>query len=155
MKRNKTNRIPAFSSLNFKVFFLYLVLSLFYVQLGAQSKAHKPGHILIFQDEFNHGSYDRSFWENKFPYGRHVKGLHYATNDENFAYSDSTLKLITKNETYVGDYIIDYTENGEAIYKTDTFDYTTGTLHSKKRYLYGIFEIRFKIEESKGNNFAF
>jgi len=143
-------------NLNLHTWILTLIILLTSItRSSAQSLAYKRDYLLVFQDEYNKYDYKRSFWDNAPPFGRYVKGLHFVTDDENFNYTDSTLDIETRKEKYAGTYIIDYTETGEAIYKTDTFDYTTGMLYSDYRLLYGLFEIKFKAPKGKGNNAAF
>jgi len=108
---------------------------------------------LVFNDEFNGDSLDRTKWINYFPYSangddqcefcRTHGDEGQIFTDTNLEVSNGTLKLIARKQT--------------ATWFSATRDYTTSLIHSKNdfRFMYGKFETRCKIPAGRGLGSAF
>ena len=141
---------------------LPLFLSLFAISTTSQSQStfFTGGNIcsdsewkLVFQDEFQGDTLDRSKWLNYFPYTANGndqcefcrshgnEGQVYT--DTNLEVSNGTLKLIARKQL--------------ATWFNATRDYTSALIHSKYefRFMYGKFEIRCKVPSGKGLNSAY
>ena len=108
---------------------------------------------LVFNDEFNGDSLDRTKWINYYPYtsdGSDQCEFCRTHGDEGAVYTDTnlevsngTLKLIARRQT--------------ASWFTATRDYTSSLIHSAYdfKFMYGKFETRCKIPSGKGLGSAF
>jgi beta-glucanase (GH16 family) len=107
-------------------------------------------------DEFNGTSLDKSKWINSFPWGRNYSGTcyqEYMTDGQNFQFDNGVLKLIAKEEyTYAKG--VPYESNNfpleDGLPNLRGWNYTSGMIFSKKKYKYGLFEIRFKPPVGRG-----
>lgn len=107
-------------------------------------------------DEFNGTSLDESKWLNSYPWGRNYSGTcyqEYMTDGQNFQFDNGILKLIAKKEDvyargvpYESDNFL--LQDGQANLRW--WHYTSGMVFSKRKYKYGLFEIRFKLPAGKG-----
>lgn len=107
-------------------------------------------------DEFNGLSLDESKWLNSYPWGRNYSGTcyqEYMTDGQNFQFDNGILKLIAKEEDVYARGVPYESDNfplqdGQANLRW--WHYTSGMVFSKKKYKYGLFEIRFKLPEGRG-----
>ncbi len=146
--------------MNIRFSFLILFTSSPTVSSFAQSTFFTGGNIcsdsawhLVFNDEFDGDSLDRSKWINYYPYTAsgndqcefcRTHGDEGAVfTDTNLEVSNGTLKLIARRQT--------------ATWFSATRDYTSGLIHSTYNYkfMYGKFETRCKIPSGKGLGSAF
>lgn len=106
--------------------------------------------VLVFEDNFNGNSLDLSVWNPKTGVPRdfffdNQKAWH---KPENIIVENDLLKIISKDEqqnnmpvvTSWNPYTVSY----------EDFDYTSGEMWTKKKFLYGKFEARIKIPKGKG-----
>lgn len=115
--------------------------------------------VLVFEDEFIGTDINYDVWRNDFPWGRNLYCAGYPeffTNGDNFDVINGKLKLIVDEET-VNERIMDDWDDDEEMMCGDTFngynkrwfDYTSGMIYSKQKFIYGKFEIRCKIPTIK------
>ncbi|HKK43188.1 MAG TPA: family 16 glycosylhydrolase [Bacteroidales bacterium] len=111
--------------------------------------------VLVFEDEFNGTSLDTSIWRNDYPWGRSLycaDEATYYTDGDNMDISNGELTLTADEETIFGlildgesadyDLVCDGEYEGE---NGRWFDYTSGMIFSKQKFLHGKFEIRCQI----------
>ena len=115
---------------------------------------------LVFSDEFNNDDQFDDWndpWSTGYPEGQtHGDELQYYTRYDksfptqcdkggiNHVVSNGTLKLITKEET--GNFEVWKWDNQGQFYTTcDPYEYTSGMLFTKDKFLYGYYEINAKI----------
>ncbi len=141
-----------------KLLIVYLFSILLSASAYSQSTFFTGGNIcsdaewhLVFDDEFNGDSLDRSVWLTYFPCaadwtdqceGSRVEKKNIYT-DSSVVESNGTLKLIAKRQT--------------ASWYSQTRDYTSGVILAKSqfRFGYGKYEIRCKIPAGQGLGSAF
>ncbi len=132
---------------------LFVVFILLMVPAISQTTFFTGGNIckeeewhLVFNDEFNGDTLDRSKWATHFPCSDgsdQCAGARLSDGeihlDSNVIVSDGTLKFIAKRQT--------------ASWFSNTRDYTSGMIYSNSypyRFKYGKFEIKCKIPSGKG-----
>jgi len=133
-------------------FFFFFIISNSFGQ--AQNTYFTGGNIcnnqewkLVFNDEFDGDSLDKSKWITWFPYSAtgndscefcrtHGDLVDQVYLDSNVVVSNGTLKLIARKQT--------------ATWFTATRDYTSGMIQSRFTCMYGKFEIRCKIPYGEG-----
>lgn len=111
-------------------------------------------------DEFNGTTVDTSKWLGSYPWGRNLYcsyDRHYYTDFKNCKLKDGVLSLIGLREEIVAKAVPYESEdyrlvcNGEDLgANLKKFDFSTGMIFSKEKYLYGYYEIRFRSNEGKG-----
>lgn len=116
-------------------------------------------YYLAFEDNFDGNTLDFGKWD--IPYQGCVSANFsqskqwYANTgstpsipfNENIEVSNGTLKLMAKRKNVSGTYVINW---DPLTYHTETFDYTSAEVTSKKQFLYGKYEIRCRLPEGKG-----
>ena len=106
--------------------------------------------VLIFEDEFDGNSLDTNDWDiyvgvPRDPYFEDQKAWH---QKENIDVSNGSLKIITRQEYKPNmQYIVSY---NPLTYNTSDFDYTSGEIWSKRKFLFGKYEARVKIPKGWG-----
>jgi beta-glucanase (GH16 family) len=111
---------------------------------------------LVFNDEFNENQLDETKWRTDYPWGRNYDPttyMEYMTNGQNIDFQDGGLKLIAKNDGiwekgigyYSDEYII---QDGEPNLRW--WPYTSGMIFSKRKFKYGLFEIKCTLPLGKG-----
>jgi beta-glucanase (GH16 family) len=145
--------------------YLYLLLSLVANSSLAQVLIQfKESTVKVYQyndgDEFNSPELDKNKWSTSYPWGRYLycsNDKNYYSDQENFVLKNGKLQIIAKNEN-VTRKAIPY-ESDDFVLKCDDkilgknifpFQYTSGMLHSNKKYFYGYYEISFKAEIGSG-----
>ncbi|MEX2596595.1 MAG: family 16 glycosylhydrolase [Salibacteraceae bacterium] len=125
------------------------------VFLPEMPECQKGDYVLKFADEFNGDSLDLEVWEN-------VVWRQGSADDEqhwqyfsldNVEVSDGTCKIIAKKETVwrraafwkEDDELL---EDGRPNFRS--WDYTSGSLWTKKKYFYGKYEIRCRLPDGEG-----
>lgn len=111
-------------------------------------------------DEFNAPDLNKDKWSTSYPWGRYLycsNDKNYYSDQENFIIKDGRLQIIAKNEKVVrkavpyeqDDFVL---KCGDKILGKNMFpfEYTSGMLHSNKKYLFGYYEICFKAEIGTG-----
>lgn len=111
-------------------------------------------------DEFNAPDLNKDKWSTSYPWGRYLycsNDKNYYSDQENFIIKDGRLQIIGKNEKVVrkavpyeqDDFVL---KCGDKILGKNMFpfEYTSGMLHSNKKYLFGYYEICFKAEIGTG-----
>ena len=121
---------------------------------SGQHPAYKRGWKLTFYDEFDSSAVNYSAWRNSFPWGRWTGGLHYMTDRQNLTVNNHNLNIRIDNDSLTG--VVDAWDSlGNYTPYSRHFDYTSGMIYSKKSFLNGYFECRFKVPAVKGLNSAF
>lgn len=106
--------------------------------------------VLIFEDEFEGNSLDEDNWDvyvgvPRDPYFTSQKAWH---QKENIVVNNGSLKIITRHEYKPNmQYIVSY---NPLTYNISNFDYTSGELWSKRKFLFGKYEARVKIPKGWG-----
>jgi len=111
--------------------------------------------VLVFEDEFIGTDYNHDVWENCFPWGRNLycdDRADYFTDDENIEVSNGMLKFIAEEEQIIAN-IVDWKDWDDTLVcdgepwgiNQQTFDYRSGMIFSKRKFVYGKFEIKCKI----------
>lgn len=111
-------------------------------------------------DEFNDNTLNTNEWSYWYGWGRTIWGnkeQQYYTDGKNHVLKDGQLLLYAKREKVTARYI-DWMADKDSIkdgnnffgYNLRDYDYTAGMIQSKKKYLYGYFEIKFKNPPEKG-----
>lgn len=112
--------------------------------------------ILVFEDNFDGTTLDETVWHDSTAMRNRYcneKEAQYYTTGENLNVSDGTLKIIAEDEQITA-LTVDWMEpddelycEGEGIgeYNEQTYDYKSGQILSKPKFVHGIFEIRCKI----------
>ena len=106
--------------------------------------------VLIFEDEFNGDSLNNQDWDiyvgvPRDPDFRSQKAWH---QKENIEVSNGNLKIITRREYKPNmQYIVSY---DPLTYNTSDFDYTSGEIWSKRKFMFGKYEARVKIPKGWG-----
>jgi len=158
-----------------KIFLLIMFVIAYYCSLG-QLPNNDPSWQLIFDDDFSGTSIDNSKWNSNYPWNQgsylltcdnnqngyfdtiSSEYVGYRTwNFENCELNNGVLKLISKQESYLGKVWDDWipiidpntgdTIGWNPIETWHNFNYTTGMLYSKMKIRYGYFEIRCKLPE--------
>lgn len=116
----------------------------------------KEGWNLVFHDEFDSVRLDYNKWMDAFPWGRHVcstRDYAYCTEGKNASITSGILTMITKKETVTAR-SVGYEPDDKILCDNKpnyrTFYYTTAMLYSRQEFLYGYFEMRFKVSKGKG-----
>lgn len=110
--------------------------------------------VLVYSDEFSATSIDRDFWNTRFGSIHSDETFYiYYTDGDNYTFTNDCLNFIMKQEQITAR-VIPY-ENDSFIlddggYNLRTFNYTSGMLESKYKFLYGIFEIHCKMPVTFG-----
>ncbi len=112
-------------------------------------------------DEFNGNEVNKLYWNDWFGWGRSIAGnkeQQYYSKYKNHFVNDGILTLTAKREDVYERYI-DWMGDNDSIKSGDNrfeglnkrkFTYTAGLLQSKADFLYGYFEIKFRIPKEKG-----
>jgi beta-glucanase (GH16 family) len=158
-----------------KIFLLIMFVIAYYCSLG-QLPNNDPSWQLIFNDDFSGTSIDNSKWNSNYPWNQgsylltcdnnqngdfvtiNSEYVGYRTwNFENCELNNNILKIISKQESYLGKVWDDWipiidpntgdTIGWNPIETWHNFNYTTGMLYSKMKIRYGYFEIRCKLPE--------
>jgi beta-glucanase (GH16 family) len=145
-----------FILVNITIFFFIIFTKLLHAQnstyyTGGNICSNQPW-VLVFDDEFDGDSLDKSKWITWFPYSAsgndscefcrtHGDDVDQVYLDSNVVVSNGTLKLIAKKQT--------------ATWFTATRDYTSGMIQSRGLWMYGLFEMRCKIPYGEGFDPAF
>jgi beta-glucanase (GH16 family) len=119
-------------------------------------------HTWYYQDgdEFNEEAISTNEWNYWFGWGRNIytnKEQQYYSDGKNHFIKDGVLHMYAKHEK-VRARLVDWMPDTDSIKVDNRFDgynlrdynYTAGMLQSKKTYLYGYFEIKFKTPPEKG-----
>lgn len=113
-----------------------------------------------FGDEFNAESISPELWQYWYGWARSIYGnkeQQYYSEGKNHELSNGVLKITARKET-VEEKMVDWMADTDSIkggnkffgLNRQKFNYTSGMLHSKRNFLYGYFEIRFKAPKEKG-----
>ena len=113
---------------------------------------------LLDDDEFSGYELNQDFWQIGYPWGPYAMSLDMIYKKENLEFDKGILTIITKKEqtaSKVNEWDIDkkylakYNKsmNADGSYN---FDFSGGAFSSRKKYKYGYFEIRLKINSEKG-----
>ncbi len=145
--------------------YLYLLLSLVANSSLAQVLIQfKESTAKVYQyndgDEFNAPELNKDKWSTSYPWGRYLycsNDKNYYSDQDNFVLKNGKLQIIAKNENVVrkavpyenDDFVLKCSEKvlGENMFP---FEYTSGMLHSNKKYLFGYYEICFKADIGTG-----
>ena len=111
-------------------------------------------------DEFNGGSVNKAIWSDWYGWARSIASnieQQYYTNYKNHFVKDGKLILTAKPEIIHARYV-DWMGDNDSIFDNKqfkglnkrTFTYSAGMIQSRKDFLYGYFEIKFKIPKEKG-----
>lgn len=106
--------------------------------------------VLIFEDNFDGNSLNTNDWDicvgvPRDPYFESQKAWH---QKENIDVSNGSLKIITRREYMPNmQYPVSY---DPLIYNISDFDYTSGEIWSKRKFLFGKYEARVKIPKGWG-----
>lgn len=106
--------------------------------------------VLIFEDEFDGDTLNTNDWDiyvgvPRDPYFEEQKAWH---QKENIDVSNGSLKIITRREYMPNmQYPVSY---DPLIYNISDFDYTSGEIWSKRKFLFGKYEARVKIPKGWG-----
>jgi beta-glucanase (GH16 family) len=135
-------------------FFLRILIIIMPLCAAGQDYGHKPGYNLVWFDEFRDSVNTFELWQPGYPWGQWTGGLAYFNREGNHAFDGDTMSIITKRE-YVNGEVAYWDEQGnyEPYYKD--FDYSSGILYSKKSFLRGYFECRFRVPRGRSFNSAF
>jgi len=116
----------------------------------------QPGWKLVFHDEFDSAALNRDKWMDAYPWGRSICStgeLCYYSPGANYGFADGALTLYTRKES-IRAKAIEYEADDKALCDNRpnlrTFEYTSGMIYSKQEFLYGYFEIRFRVSKGRG-----
>jgi len=118
-----------------------------------QKLEENANYYLVFEDNFDGNSLDLTKWNpvigvpRDFDFSQQ-KAWH---QPDNLEVSNGTLKIIAKklDKHYEGTWETDWSTNPPKT-KTAHFNYTTGELWTKQKFLYGKYEIRCRLPKGKG-----
>lgn len=108
-------------------------------------------------DEFNTQNLDEGKWTNGLPWSRVIMSQDLAFINENVHQQDGLINFIALKKD--SDYVLKSWEIDSAYLKKNKLDlkenkfsvkYTAGCIVSKEKYHYGLYELRFKVEQGKG-----
>jgi beta-glucanase (GH16 family) len=111
---------------------------------------------LTFNDEFNGNQLDSYKWRTDYPWGRNYDPttyMEYMTDGQNLIFQDGNLDLVARNdgiwargiEYLPDDYIMQ--DGGQNL---RWWPYTSGMIFSRRKFKYGLFEIKCTLPEGKG-----
>ena len=111
-------------------------------------------------DEFNGISVDVGKWNYWYGWSRSIYGnkeQQYYTDGKNHIVSNGTLRLVARKEEVIAR-MVDWLRDTDTIrignrfycLNKTRFNYTSGMIASKRTFLYGYFEMRFKAPKEKG-----
>ena len=106
--------------------------------------------VLVFEDEFNGLSLNNNDWSviNGVPRDFNFELQKAWHQDENIKVNNGSLKIITKREYKPNmQYIVSY---DPLIYNISDFEYTSGEIWSKRKFMFGRYEARVKIPKGWG-----
>jgi beta-glucanase (GH16 family) len=116
---------------------------------------------LLWQENFDSTQIDYSRWSNSYSWGRTIttnKELEYYTDGENFELKDGYLIIEPrrqKTKARVDPSAPANKKMEDSLLNERFFNYTSGLLRSREKYLYGKFEIRCKLPAGNGTWPAF
>jgi len=144
---------------------IYIISLLFTVSVNAQILWQFDKDSLItwrYQegDEFNGTAVNTAYWKDWFGWGRSISSnieQQYYSKYKNHFLKDGILTLTAKREG-VNERYVDWMGDRDSIIIDNKFDgfnkrkftYTAGLLQTNADFLYGYFEIKFKIPKEKG-----
>jgi beta-glucanase (GH16 family) len=132
-----------------------LFFFIFFQQLFSQENFE-----LLNYENFKARQIDSLVWMNKFPWGRTVLGLgkEYYTDGKNFIFRDSMLTINLRRANIK--VLVDSSKAASQIMDDGKpnlrlFQYTSGMLCSKEKFLYGKFEMKCRLTKGRGTWPAF
>lgn len=121
---------------------------------GQTSIGFKEGYNLVWADEFQDSAYTYQAWDKFFPWGPWTGGYHHYDQPGN-RYIDSGYAKLVVLDTTVNGIVYNWDDNGDWNPYYRDFDYSAGMFYSKRGFLFGIFETKFRSDEGKGLHNAF
>ena len=136
-----------------RILISFVFLFLVSIQSSAQQK---EGWNLVFHDEFDSTKLDSTKWRDSYPWGRNIctAGEYtYYTPGKNYKFEKGIFTMYTRKEDVTARAVEYYGDNEmlcDSVRNLRTFHYTSGMIYSQQQFLYGYFEIRFKLSKGKG-----
>lgn len=111
-------------------------------------------------DEFNDSTLNTDIWKYWYGWARTIfsqKEQQYYTDGKNLELKDGRLNIFAIREKTTAR-VVDWNPDNDTIKENGKFDglnkrsfnYTSGMIQTKRDYLYGYFEIKFKMQKAKG-----
>lgn len=118
------------------------------------------GWVLVFEDTFDGDELDHSRWRNDYPWGRNLycaPDVQYFTDGDNIELDSGILKLIVRADPVL-ERVVPFWEDDAVLYcggdsvglNKRWFEYTSGMIFSRQKFLHGKFEIRCSVPEIGG-----
>lgn len=111
---------------------------------------------LTFNDEFEANQLDTDKWRTDYPWGRNYDPttyMEYMTDGQNFEFQDGNLNLVAKNDGIWArgiEYLPDDYIMQDGWQNLRWWPYTSGMIFSKRKFKYGLFEIKCTLPAGKG-----
>lgn len=111
---------------------------------------------LTFNDEFEDNQLDTDKWRSDYPWGRNynpTQYMEYMTDEQNFEFQDGNLNLVAKNDGIWArgiEYLPDNYIMQDGLQNLRWWPYTSGMIFSKRKFKYGLFEIKCTLPAGKG-----